>query len=147
VAVGISPASYSRFEKMMWRFLEKDGKHNYPTALVYDAHSHPAEEFLKSELKYNYDFIVSPEFPKFVRAYTLSSASIPVDFIREDLANVQATTLIVWGKNDGIVPFENAVLFNDSIPTSMMALFPECGHLAMIEQPERFNRVVMEFIR
>ena len=146
VAVGVSPASYPRFEMMMWRYLERDGKHNYATALVYDAHSHPTEEFLKAELKYDYDFIVSPEFPKFAEAYTKSAASIPVDFIRDELQNVKVPALIVWGRSDGIVPFENAVLFNDGIPVSMMALFPDCGHLSMVEQPDRFNRVVMEFV-
>jgi len=143
----ISGAPYKGFEKAMWAYLKRDGKSGYPTALVYDAESYPTKEFLQGEIKYYYGLMNSDEFPSFVKAIGKSRISIPVQFVREDLHTVDAPTLIVWGKQDGVVPFENACLFNDLMLVSMMAIFPECGHMPMLEKPDRFNRVVLEFVK
>jgi len=147
LASRVTSTHYNNYEKIVWTYMERDGKHGYATALVYDANSHPTNEFLKNEIKYYYDFMASPEFPKFVKAIRKSAVSIPRQFIREDLHKIKAPTLIIWGKEDGIMPFVNVTLFNDFIPTSMMSIFPKCGHMVMVEKPDRFNRIVLEFIR
>jgi len=143
----LSKAPYKIYEKLVWGYMERDGKSGYATALVYDANASPTKEFLKGEMKYYYTFMATTEFPKFVKAIRKTGTSIPLQFIREDLHKVKPPTLIVWGKEDGIIPLESALVFNDLIPVSMMAIFPKCGHMPMIEKADRFNRVVQEFIR
>lgn len=146
--VGLGPATggKKRYDKIMWNWLERDGKHGYETALVYDAHSRPTEEWLQEELDYFYDFFVCPQFPDFWRAYLKTAASVPRQFVREKLHNLKVPALIIWGEEDGIIPLESVILFNKLIPVSMLAIFPETGHMPMVENPERFNKVVLEFI-
>ncbi len=146
--IGIGPATggKKRFDKIMWKWLERDGKSGYSTALVYDAHSQPTEEWLQEELDYFYDFTVCPKFPDFWRAYIKTAASVPRQFVREKLNRVDTPTLILWGEADGIIPMESVILFNKLMPLSMMSIFPETGHMVMVEDPERFNRIALEFI-
>jgi len=39
-----------------------------------------------------------------------------------------------------------AVLMKREIPTSALAVMPNCGHTINLEDPDQFNRIVNEFI-
>ncbi|GAA2311345.1 alpha/beta fold hydrolase [Streptomyces hawaiiensis] len=62
------------------------------------------------------------------------------------LAELTVPTLIVQGRNDRAVHFENALRLMAMIPSSRLYLINNCGHWAQMEHPEEFNRVVHEFI-
>ena len=55
-------------------------------------------------------------------------------------------TLIVHGRNDRAVHFENALRLLAMIPSSRLYVINNCGHWAQMEHAEEFNRVVHEFI-
>jgi pimeloyl-ACP methyl ester carboxylesterase len=59
---------------------------------------------------------------------------------------IAAPSLVVWGENDAIVPIEHAGIIAAALPRGKKALFPACGHCPMIEQPEAFNRIALEFL-
>ena len=56
-------------------------------------------------------------------------------------------TLMVWGRQDPIVPLSAGQLYHDSIPGSRLAVIENCGHRPEIEKPQEFLRVVQEFLR
>jgi pimeloyl-ACP methyl ester carboxylesterase len=66
--------------------------------------------------------------------------------IREELPDVQAPTLLVWGKHDTLVHVKQAREVQELIPNCETVLFERTGHVAMVERPERFNRVLREFL-
>ncbi len=55
-------------------------------------------------------------------------------------------TLIVWGGRDPIIPVSHAHETHEAIPGSRLEIFEEAGHYPHCEDPERFARVVCEFI-
>jgi pimeloyl-ACP methyl ester carboxylesterase len=55
-------------------------------------------------------------------------------------------TMIIWGEHDPIIPVKHAHAAHASIPGSRLELFPESGHFPHCEEPQRFARVVNEFI-
>jgi 3-oxoadipate enol-lactonase len=59
---------------------------------------------------------------------------------------IGAPTLIVHGTKDAVVDVGNAQLLAERIPGARVELFEGCGHLFFWEQPERFARVVKEFL-
>ena len=59
---------------------------------------------------------------------------------------IDAPTLILHGTEDGVVDVGNAQLLAERIPGARVELFEGCGHLFFWEQPERFVRVVEEFL-
>lgn len=67
------------------------------------------------------------------------------DFL-DRLEQVEVPTLIVWGRNDRIVPPRDAGEFERRLRNSESVVFDDCGHLPMAERPTRFNRLLGEFV-
>jgi pimeloyl-ACP methyl ester carboxylesterase len=61
------------------------------------------------------------------------------------LEDVELPTLIVWGRDDRIVPPHDATGYAQRLRNSQTVIFDECGHLPMLERPTRFNRVLEHF--
>jgi pimeloyl-ACP methyl ester carboxylesterase len=62
------------------------------------------------------------------------------------LARISVPTLIVWGESDRLIPVAHGRRYQELIPGAELALIPECGHVALREQPERAAQVITEFI-
>jgi pimeloyl-ACP methyl ester carboxylesterase len=59
----------------------------------------------------------------------------------------EVPTLIVWGTRDPIIPVGHARHAHEAIRGSRLELFDGVGHFPHCEQPERFARVLEEFVR
>jgi pimeloyl-ACP methyl ester carboxylesterase len=58
----------------------------------------------------------------------------------------QVPTLIVWGAEDPLIPVSHAVAAHQAMPGSRLAIFENVGHYPHCEDPERFVRVLIDFI-
>jgi pimeloyl-ACP methyl ester carboxylesterase len=68
--------------------------------------------------------------------------------IRDRLAEIEVPTLVVWGRNDRVVPVPAARAYERRIgDNAELVIFDECGHVPQMERPVRFNRIVEEFLR
>jgi pimeloyl-ACP methyl ester carboxylesterase len=66
--------------------------------------------------------------------------------IRDRLGEIACPTLIVWGAEDKLVPARDADEFALLIPNSRKVVWPDTGHVAMLERPEAFNALVQAFL-
>ena len=66
--------------------------------------------------------------------------------IRDRLGEIRCPALIVWGEEDRLVPVRDAAEFVWLILDARKVLYPDTGHMVMLEQPERFNADVRAFI-
>ena len=55
-------------------------------------------------------------------------------------------TLIIDGSEDGRTPVEEGELMNRRIPDAWLKVIKGAGHLVNVEQPEAFNKPVLDFI-
>lgn len=62
------------------------------------------------------------------------------------LAGIQAPTIIVAGKEDALIPTSESVAMQEAIPGSQLILMEKIGHLAPIEDPEKFQKLLEEFL-
>jgi pimeloyl-ACP methyl ester carboxylesterase len=62
------------------------------------------------------------------------------------LERVDDPTLVVWGRNDRIVPPKDALGYGQHLSHSRVAIFDRTGHCPMLERPVRFNRLLEQFI-
>ena len=62
------------------------------------------------------------------------------------MAQVRVPTLIVWGKQDAIVPAECGTLYQQAIPTAQLSLIDRCGHSPQFEKPQEFLNTVVPFL-
>jgi pimeloyl-ACP methyl ester carboxylesterase len=66
---------------------------------------------------------------------------------RERLAEISMPVLIVWGRNDMLVPVEDAGRFEELIgQNARRVVFDDTGHAPMIERPSRFNALLRSFL-
>ena len=66
--------------------------------------------------------------------------------IRDRLSEIRCPVLVVWGEEDRLVPVRDAYIFGELIPDSRVVVWPETGHVAMLERPAAFNALVDEFL-
>ena len=66
---------------------------------------------------------------------------------RDRLPQIEVPTLIVWGRNDMIVPVGDAHRYKRLIgPNAHKVIFEDTGHVPMLERPTRFNALLAEFL-
>jgi len=59
---------------------------------------------------------------------------------------IKQPTLITWGRDDRMLPFEQSVFAFRRMPRAELHVFSRCGHWAQVERKEEFERVVTEFL-
>lgn len=61
------------------------------------------------------------------------------------LHRIKAPTLLVWGKEDKVVPLGQASVWSKLIPNAVLRTFSPAGHLVLNERPEAVNAIT-EFL-
>lgn len=69
-----------------------------------------------------------------------------LSLIRDRLNEIKAPTLIVWGKEDRILPLDHGIYGQQQIPESLLYVFEQCGHIPNLEKPREFNELVLKFL-
>ncbi|MFQ6029168.1 MAG: alpha/beta fold hydrolase [Dehalococcoidia bacterium] len=62
------------------------------------------------------------------------------------LRKVATPTLIVWGRQDAIIPVECGELYQQTLSNSTLKVIDQCGHAPALEKPQEFLSVVREFL-
>ena len=62
------------------------------------------------------------------------------------LKNIKNQTLIIWGDKDVSYNFEQVDILNKNILNSKLEIFKECCHNVHLEQPQKFNETVKNFL-
>ena len=68
------------------------------------------------------------------------------DFLNGRLGEIKKPTLIIWGRQDGLLPVSDATRFNKGIAGSQLIVFENCGHVPQFEKAADFNREVLKFL-
>jgi pimeloyl-ACP methyl ester carboxylesterase len=60
---------------------------------------------------------------------------------------ITAKCLVIHGGEDRLTPVAEAELLAQLVPRSQLEVIPGAGHLPHIDEPDRFNRAVLSFLR
>lgn len=71
---------------------------------------------------------------------------IPDRGLHKRLHRVTAPTLVMWGKQDALVPVAYAHEFGRRIAGAEVVVVDQCGHIPQVEQPEVTIRTVRRFV-
>ena len=66
--------------------------------------------------------------------------------LRPQLKNISAPTLVIVGRHDFITNVAMAEEMIKYIPKARLEIFEDSGHFALVEEPEKFYRVIKEFV-
>lgn len=65
--------------------------------------------------------------------------------ILDGLRQISVPTLVLWGRQDRILPVAHATSTR-AIPGALIDVWDQCGHLPMLEYPDRFNTLLRNFL-
>jgi pimeloyl-ACP methyl ester carboxylesterase len=131
------------FENAMGGSFPKRGSYDYIKERVAYTFYNPAtaNKELVDEV-----FDITKDIPKCMRIVAIAKSAQRNNMARE-ITKIQAPTLLVWGLNDTITPPLVAYEFDKLIPNSELRFIDKCGHAPMMEHPEKFNRLLMQFLQ
>jgi pimeloyl-ACP methyl ester carboxylesterase len=79
-------------------------------------------------------------------AYLHQAGAVAAHDAYERLNRMAAPTLVVHGEQDVFIPPANAVVLAERIPGAELKLWPDAGHMYMIDEPEA-DREVVRFLQ
>lgn len=91
-------------------------------------------------------FETTKSIPKCLRIVAIAK-SAQRNNMAEEITQITCPTLLIWGLNDTITPPMVAHEFNRLIPNSTLRFVDKCCHAPMMERPERFNELLLEFLQ
>ena len=89
-------------------------------------------------------WLVGPARPPAVVAALQGLAARPD--VTPGLRAVRCPTLVVVGSEDVVTPPADARVIAEAVPGAQLEIIEGVGHLANMEAPERFNRVLLDFL-
>ncbi|MFT6407467.1 MAG: pimeloyl-ACP methyl ester carboxylesterase [Arenicella sp.] len=111
---------------------------------------------------YDSAFVTPPAFPEPVLQHLANQLNANVQFINglikqlengadfrmnEKAQSVSAPSLVLWGKQDPIVPMAYAESYAENLANARMVVFDNAGHSPQFEIPERIQAELKAFMR
>ena len=82
--------------------------------------------------------------------YTVKSITESIirgeDLLDDFVKSIKTPTLLVWGRQDGLVPLSDGERLHKDIAGSTMVVIDQCGHIPNLEKPGEFNAAVLKFL-
>ena len=99
----------------------------------------PEQEVLRQELVAQ----INQASPK---GYRATMRALGLLDIAHRLGEIKSPTLVITGERDGTVPPDVQSALARKIPGAVQSFIPEAGHAVSVELPEKFNRVMVDFL-
>lgn len=69
-----------------------------------------------------------------------------VDILDDQLASISLPVLIMWGGQDQLIHVSSAQVWQQGLPNSELKIWPDIGHMPMVEIPAESAAVYQEFL-
>ena len=140
----VSPAGLKPEQGLTWDYFVNSGKEAFEQAF-HDREQSPeyaryyAKEWTPEEeeqVEINREMAARLLWKPYMKSHTLAAP----------LGGVDTETLVVWGREDGIIPLNTCRLFQKAIKGAKAQVLDHCGHMPEMEKPEEFVKVVLDFL-
>lgn len=68
-------------------------------------------------------------------------------YLNDELKKLNAETLVIWGKDDKIMPIEKSISKIKMMPKVKIEIFENVGHIPSLESSTKFNTAVINFLK
>lgn len=100
-------------------------------------------------VKMRYEASIRPGFQESFAAMFPPPRQRGVDDLatpEDQIRGVTCPTLVVHGRDDQVIPVNNAYRFMELIDDSQIHIYGRCGHWTQLEKTDEFNRLVGDFL-
>ena len=67
-------------------------------------------------------------------------------FDAQDVGQIEAPSLVIWGEDDALIPVEAGLWFDTHLPNSRLVVYPGIGHLPHEEVADRSARYLLSWL-
>jgi len=93
------------------------------------------------------DFVTRMKLPNAKMAFMSTLLGLKnAENISKKLQTISNPTLIIWGAKDPVIPIKYADSFVSSIQDCRFYRMDDCGHTPFVDAPEKFTKIVLEFL-
>ena len=64
-----------------------------------------------------------------------------------NLAKINTPALIIWGRQDRLLPLQHAQTVLRRLPNATLHIFDHCGHIPQMEAADKFNRMLIAWLQ
>jgi pimeloyl-ACP methyl ester carboxylesterase len=68
------------------------------------------------------------------------------NWTRQEMASIQTPVLVLDGIDEEVIDIDHVRVLAELLPNGELLLMPGTGHFAMVDQPEEFTRIVVEYL-
>ncbi|EJK73990.1 hypothetical protein THAOC_04362 [Thalassiosira oceanica] len=138
---GIGPMSFlpSPVARLGIKFLQSEGLRNQASQMSY---FNPEAYATDDAMKISRLHCVRDGWEDGMLSFMQSGGFKP----KERVAQISVPSLILWGRQDGILEKEFASKFVETMEDAELQWVEECGHVPHLEQPEAVARYIMDFL-
>lgn len=65
--------------------------------------------------------------------------------LKKEIKKISSPTLLIWGKEDQITPYKDAIIINKLIKSSGLVSFDDCGHFSYLENCQDIVLILENF--
>lgn len=89
--------------------------------------------------------VIDSEYLENEQLSKIFSNVVSEDLIKH-LSAIKIPALIIWGRNDKITPLNFGLLMKEEIKNSKLVILENAGHFSFLDQPDKFNKLLIDFI-
>lgn len=138
----ILTGSSGLFESAMGNSFPKRGDYGYIKKKAEDTFYDPATA-TKELVDEIYDIV--NDRSKGIRIVITAKSAVRNN-LAEHISEINAPSLLIWGRNDKVTPAFVGEKFHELLPNSRLEFIDKCGHAPMMERPEEFNEILAGFL-
>ncbi|SEN43240.1 4,5:9,10-diseco-3-hydroxy-5,9,17-trioxoandrosta-1(10),2-diene-4-oate hydrolase [Pseudomonas sp. ok272] len=90
--------------------------------------------------------IIDSRLPIWLEQPLAVYATIKVEVLTERLGELKMPVLCLWGQKDNFLPVRHALIVAERVPDVRVVISGRSGHWFMLEEPDYFNREVLDFL-
>ncbi len=68
------------------------------------------------------------------------------DELIAQIATIKVPTIILWGREDKVIPLKVGQLLHKLLPNSTLAVIEHCGHIPQEEKPDETISLISRFL-
>lgn len=107
----------------------------------------PLRRFKSSTQQIFYQIIRQMDYLKVNQVMRETIKKVLIEDLLDFLPKIKRKTLIVWGKQDKVIPIKYAHTMKEKIPDSQLIVLPDSGHSLQLDNPEKLVKVITRFLR
>lgn len=97
-------------------------------------------------IEQRYQAALDPATAGGLKAMQVANQKFPTDGeLWREASQIKHDVLITWGREDRVQPLDGAFVGFRLLENARLHVFPKCGHWAMVEQREEFQRLTSDF--